>query len=59
MVFRLFLSAQDGWRRLDGVPRPGLIITHIYPVWTQDSGFCRVWQSSPKVNREFICQPTA
>ncbi len=21
MVFRLFLSAQDGWRRLDGVPR--------------------------------------
>ena len=20
-VFRLFLSAQDGWRRLDGVPR--------------------------------------
>jgi len=23
MVFRLFLSAQDGWIRLDGVPRPG------------------------------------
>ncbi len=21
MVFRLFLSTQDGWRRLDGVPR--------------------------------------
>ena len=34
------------------LPPYNLIITHIYLVWTRDGGFCRVWQSSPKVNRE-------
>jgi len=44
----IIVNRKTNYNYYEGASPPhNLIITHIYLVWTQNSGFCRAWQFPP------------